>query len=154
MLLAAGRGDEANEVADELVKTAWDEARMLNQIAWGMANNKGDLDIALKAAERASELEEDKNASIMDTVAFCYYQKGDLDKAIQWQEKAVAVEAHPQLKASLEKYKAEKAKANEADPESAKPADKPAEEETAEEAADAPAEEAAADAPAKEAPAE
>jgi len=73
-----------------------DDANVLYQIAMELAlpNNpdvKPGLDVALKAALRANELA-GPNPAVLATVAHVYFVRGDLDKAIEFQTKAVATE--------------------------------------------------------------
>ncbi len=76
-----------------IVKAKWDDASTLNRIAWSTVDDRDvisrDLDFAMKAARRASELTGGTNSSILDTVARVYFEQGDLESAIRWQEKAV-----------------------------------------------------------------
>jgi thiol-disulfide isomerase/thioredoxin len=71
-------------------------ATALNQIAWDMVGEdsqwkKPDYDTALYIAQKAVEASKSEDPAIMDTLAMAYYRKGDLDKAIETQEKAVAL---------------------------------------------------------------
>lgn len=115
ILKAANLSAQADEVQKEIVEESWDDANILNQVAWDTATSGGtpDLELALKAAERASELREHKDAAVLDTVARCYYEMGNLEKAIEWQQRANDQnEGFPQIAATLKKYEEEKAKAN------------------------------------------
>ncbi len=68
------------------------------------------MDLALRAAKRASELTNESDASILDTVARVYYEAGHLDEAIAWQKKAVAADTDIRETAvTLEQYEQEKA---------------------------------------------
>lgn len=96
---------------EKLAKEYWDEAMMLNQLAWYTVDTEGvetrNLEFALKLAKRANELTNDSDGAVQDTLARVYYEMGDLDKAIATQKKAVenATENFlPDLKAALEKY--------------------------------------------------
>lgn len=112
LLQKAGRTQEAAKLRAELVEKSWDDARVLNDVAWGIATGSGerDLALALKAAQRASELREHKDAAILDTLARVYYEQGQLDKAIEWQKKASEHNnGEPSIDATLKKYEAEKA---------------------------------------------
>ena len=67
----------------------------LNQIAWTMVDPEGnppfkDADLAMKAAKKGVEFSDEKNPAILDTLARCYFVKGDRQNAIIWQKKAVA----------------------------------------------------------------
>ena len=57
----------------KLLEEYWDDAGILNQIAWYTTTKEAiktrDLDFAMKAAKRASELKDDEDAAILDTVA-------------------------------------------------------------------------------------
>ncbi len=88
---SAGRTEEASAVRQQLVDEAWDDAAILNEIAWNTATggDAANLELALKAGKRASELRDDKDPAILDTVARCYYELGQLDEAIKWQRLAV-----------------------------------------------------------------
>lgn len=76
-------------------KMKWEDANSLNSIAWTIADSKDvknrDFKIALKAAKRANELMQEKDAAILDTLARVYFETGDLKAAIKWQRKAVEV---------------------------------------------------------------
>jgi len=108
----AGRPDEAYAMGAQLLKCAWDSSAMLNQIAWSLVDDKDitrrDLDFALKAAERATELSESKDAAILDTLARIYFDKGDTASAVKWQrlaaERAGQDEMGAGIRAVLEKY--------------------------------------------------
>lgn len=114
-------GDEgANAYAKHLFeKVLADNAVQLNQVAWYMVDDetnfkKADLDLALKISMKSNELAMNKDASLMDTLGYIYFKKGDIKKAIEVQEKAVKLaEADPnlpdetkeELKGRLEKFK-------------------------------------------------
>lgn len=104
---------------------------MLNQISWMIAaevkGEERDLAVALKAASRAAELTEEKNGSVLDTLARVYYEQGNLQEAIEWQKKAAA--ASPDMKPiaeTLKKYEAEANPEKDAKPAEEKPAEAPA----------------------------
>lgn len=106
---------EAYRYGNEIVEEHWDEAHVLNHIAWGIVDEEGvqtrDLDFAYKAAKRANELTESEDAAILDTLARVYYEKGDLKNAVQWQRKSVehseGIWYADDLKETLERYEAE-----------------------------------------------
>ena len=96
----------------EIVDLAWDDANTLNGIAWGIAIAKEDrdLELALRAAKRASELRDHKDAAILDTYGRVLYEQGQLAQAIEWQKRAVKQNAGNQsIDSTLEKYEAEMA---------------------------------------------
>ena len=84
--------DRANAFAGEVVEQSWDNANALNQIAWFMVDEAGlencDAALAMKAAKRANELTEQKNAALLDTLARIYYETGDVKSALKWQRMA------------------------------------------------------------------
>ncbi len=92
--------------ARTLTAPATDNANLLNEIAWSMVDpdqpfDKPDLDLALKLAQRASELNGD-DPGIADTLAHVYAAKGDMAKAIEIETGAVA-KADGAMKAELQK---------------------------------------------------
>ena len=114
ILERAGRTEQATEVRGAVIEEAWDDSQLLNQIAWNTARtgqgSEADLQLALKAATRASELKEGKDAAILDTVARVYHTMGDLDSAIAWQKKAVEHNnGNAEIDATLATYEKEKA---------------------------------------------
>ncbi len=92
-LMRAQQFYDATTFAEQLAEDHWESPYQLNEIAWTLASQKFDpaprLQIALRLAKRASELKQDQDASVLDTIARVYYELGDLDEAIAWQEKAV-----------------------------------------------------------------
>jgi len=121
LLLEAGRAPEAAVYGQRLVQHVFaDSAPALNQLAWWIVDPQakraqGDFALAVAAAERAVKLVEEKDASILDTLGLALFRHGQLERAIQVQEKAVALAAgqaglEPELKARLAEFKAAKAK--------------------------------------------
>ncbi len=89
----------------------------LNEIAWGIVDPEGaiktkdkNVDVAMKAALKAVEFTNEKDGAILDTLACCYWLKGDKAKAIEFQKKAIAnltkaqVDMKEQLEATLKTY--------------------------------------------------
>ena len=109
---------EAYALANDMAEKNWDNAQLLNQLAWFTVDEPGiqtrDLDFAMKAANRASEITGGNDGAILDTVARVYFEKGDLDKALEIQKKAVEnAPAGPmadQLRETLKKYEKAAAK--------------------------------------------
>jgi tetratricopeptide (TPR) repeat protein len=62
-----------------------------NQLAWAAAKCRRDLDDALKHALRAVELEP-KNTASLDTLAETYFQRGQVQRAIETMNKCVELE--------------------------------------------------------------
>jgi len=64
------------------------QAGLYNQLAWLAANTGGDSDRALEWANKAIEIDPDSGA-YQDTLAHVYFQRGELEKAVKTQERAV-----------------------------------------------------------------
>ena len=113
ILHMANRADAAYAGGEELLQKLWDDAQNLNQVAWFVVDDKRvqkrDFDFALKAAARANELKESKDAAILDTLARVYFEQGELNTAIEWQSKAVEHASEgkmgDELRATLDRYK-------------------------------------------------
>ncbi|MBM3991832.1 MAG: redoxin domain-containing protein [Planctomycetes bacterium] len=99
-LLNLGRDEEAwaygRAALEGLLK---DDALALNVIAWTVVDPRAparasrDLDFALAAAERATELTERRNAAILDTLAVVQFERGSVALAIATEEEALALAA-------------------------------------------------------------
>lgn len=87
-----------NQILADQVRVAGENPEALNNIAWEVVTEmdypERNLDLALEAALRASELTEHRSSSILDTVARVYREQGNLAEAVAWQQKAV--DAEPQ----------------------------------------------------------
>ncbi len=95
----------------------WNDADALNMMAWMIVDpsasvEQKDLDLALKAANRADELTEHNHSGTIDTLARVHFLKGDKAKAIELQTKAVALSEvdgnermTDSMKQALEEYK-------------------------------------------------
>lgn len=96
---------EGYTIGRSLMEAEWDNPSMLNALSWYVADEdsvaRRDLDFALKAATRADELTDHKDASILDTLARVYWEKGDKDRAVNLQLKAVEA-ADDRMRPSLE----------------------------------------------------
>lgn len=116
ILLRLGKAEQAAGYAGVVYDAMKDDAQLLNQVAWMLATADGmptrDLDLALRAAERAAELTKRSDADILDTLARVHFERGEKDKAIEVQTEAVERADDAQMKASftetLEKYKSGK----------------------------------------------
>lgn len=114
--LLTGKKDKkaAYAWAKKMVKKVWDNAQSLNAMAWAIVDETPedlrDLDFALRVAKRASDLTDNKDPMILDTLARCYWDMGKKYKAIAWQEKAVEYLGDDEMNASildtLNEYKA------------------------------------------------
>ncbi|MFQ3610021.1 MAG: redoxin domain-containing protein [Fimbriimonadales bacterium] len=85
----------ASELAQGTYK---DDPQMLNMLAWTIVGDdqpiqlkQPDYDLALTIAQRAVELTKEQDAGILDTLAMAHFRKGQLEKAIEVQRKAIAV---------------------------------------------------------------
>ncbi|MCL4740783.1 MAG: redoxin family protein [Phycisphaerales bacterium] len=112
--IRSGNTAKAYGVAKELIEgPAWDNAQMLNTLAWYIVDPDAkveprDAELGLKIAERASELTKHENAMILDTYAWALWFAGQQDKALEVQEKAVALapaNMKEQLSEALERMK-------------------------------------------------
>ncbi len=90
-----------------------DNPDALNSLSWMILTNpdvgQRDLDVALMAGLRANELTVGKNASVLDTLARAYFDRGELDEAVRYAEQAVELadeKEKPGYQMRLEEYKA------------------------------------------------
>ena len=109
LMLDGGQFQRLNKVLAKLVKLSHNNSAELNLLAWNMTVElnipKPDLELALRAAKRASELTNHKSASILDTVARVHYERGELQEAIEWQQKAADAKPSSKLLArTLKEY--------------------------------------------------
>ena len=78
---------------EKVAKANWDDQMVLNALSWTMViSDKLDAqgkDFALKTAERANELTDQSDPMVLDTVARCWFVKGDVQKAIEIQKQAI-----------------------------------------------------------------
>lgn len=106
---------KADEVGEAILAKGKPDSDFMNQFAWSVLTDPNikyrDLDLALRVARVAYDGTQGKNASIVDTYARALYEAGDLEKAIAYQEQAVALCTDHQLKdifsERLEKYRKE-----------------------------------------------
>jgi thiol-disulfide isomerase/thioredoxin len=101
---------------DSLAANMSDDPQTLNKIVWSVLMSpkveKKDHARLVKHAERAVELTERTDASVLDTLAHAYAAAGDRDKAIATQEEAISKAGYESLKNELTKN-LEKLKAGE-----------------------------------------
>lgn len=119
MVIAYVGGAEAVKELKKLGETHKDNPMMLNEIAWTLyekhAENPLDKDVlaaTTELAELAVKAAPD-NGAILDTLAHLVYEQGDLDRALELQEKAVEVVEEgnrEEVEAFLEELKAKKEK--------------------------------------------
>ena len=82
----------------------WDDAYVLNAIAWAIVDTEGlevrDLDLAMKFTKRSNALTGDANAAFLDTLARAHFEMGELDTALEIQTRAVGL-AEPEYRTEL-----------------------------------------------------
>ncbi|HEX5136108.1 MAG TPA: redoxin family protein [Planctomycetota bacterium] len=123
LMLRLGKTEEVSAIGAKIVEKAvkYNSPEKLNEIAWTIVDpeqeiKSRDVDLAMRAAEKAVELTKGEEGAILDTLARCYHWKGDLEKAIEIQTKAVEKAADDpemlgDLQRTLDSYKAEAAEA-------------------------------------------
>lgn len=114
VLRAAGRDADLLALFSNAVESNWEQAERLDVITWAVAAASGDksdamLQLALRAAERAEQLSEGKNVSILDTLARVHFELGEVDKAIEKSKQAIAIKKTDYAVKALEAYEAAKA---------------------------------------------
>jgi len=88
-------------IGDEPDNPAW-----YNQYAWLAGNTEGDLDKALRYSRKSLELRPDAGG-YYDTLAHVYFARGEYQKAVETQQKAVELEPHsPIMRQKLEVFRA------------------------------------------------
>lgn len=107
MLLDAGQIERANAISGKLIDgAAKDDWQMLTNIARNLASGKdgkrGDLDLAISAANRAVELSKNAQSQPLAALAYCQWAKGDKAAAIGNQTKAVELAKGP-MKDAMQK---------------------------------------------------
>jgi tetratricopeptide (TPR) repeat protein len=80
----------------ERIRQSPEDPRAYNEFAWLIGNTEGDLDEALRYAQKAVELSPD-NGAFLDTLAHVYFGRGDVENAVKWQTEAVKFEPHSGL---------------------------------------------------------
>jgi len=88
------RAAEGNAAAAALLEKLRDDAEGLNSLAWMLAAEvtRGDVDLqlALRAAERAVELDGGSNANTLDTLARVHFRMGNVVQATEVQRRAIS----------------------------------------------------------------
>jgi thiol-disulfide isomerase/thioredoxin len=109
--------ENALDLCQKLVnETPHEEARIYAAVAGLMAEGEGVLArrepaLALKAGQRAAHLTKDSDPGVLSALASVYFARGEIDKAIQTMERAVARSEgglKPVLEKQLSKYRATK----------------------------------------------
>lgn len=83
----AGRWAKARPMLEKSVALAPDQPVALNYLGYGLLENRGDRATARKLLERASSLRP-KDLSILDSLAWAYFQQGDVARALPLLEMA------------------------------------------------------------------
>lgn len=109
LLMAGGKESESYALMQTMGETAIAEkdVEKLNMIAWSIVDpdstfKNRNLELATKMAEKAVEFSEGKSPDVLDTMARVHFTKGEVDKAIEIQTKAVEL-ATGRMKTNLEK---------------------------------------------------
>ncbi|MFO0982944.1 MAG: TlpA disulfide reductase family protein [Planctomycetota bacterium] len=119
LLTEMGEEEKAYAYAKESLPKLWDQVEAMGGIAWLISDPETklktrDLELALKAADRANELTHEKNAGVLDLVAQVHAAKGDFAKAVEFETKAVAFaqegEMRTAMDAKLKEYQEKSAK--------------------------------------------
>jgi thiol-disulfide isomerase/thioredoxin len=111
-LVQIGSGNEARKLGEKILAGGKDSPTLLNQLAWKIVSSGNvktrDLDLGMKAAQAAYDGSDGKTPFIVDTLARAYYESGNIDKAIDYQKKAVDLSLDgpkkDELAATLRKY--------------------------------------------------
>jgi len=116
--------DKAIEYGKKLLATnLGSDPQSLNGVAWAIVDpdvkikpSAKLLELALESAKKADGLAKEKDPAIADTLAKCYFDSGDVSKAVETQQRAVKLakgtplENDGTLTERLEKYKKAAAK--------------------------------------------
>jgi len=91
-----GEAQRAKAYAERMLSDVLaDEAVHLSTFAWQIAMNEDlaeaerDLDLALRFAERATQITDAQDANILDTLARVHFVRGEFKKAVEVQRRAV-----------------------------------------------------------------
>lgn len=112
LLAQLGKLDTARSLYKEMFEVFADSVEDLNTLAWMAATSPFemcDLEVAWKAAIRATELSKRENSAVLDTLARVYYAAGLLDLAVKAQNEAIRKsgdEEEKSLRTTLNYYKA------------------------------------------------
>jgi len=95
--LKQGKLPEAFEIGRRLVDhPGAQNAKILGEIAWTIVDphadlSKRDVDLAFNAASRAVELTKHADPNQLDTLAWCYFLKGNRDQAVETERLALSL---------------------------------------------------------------
>ncbi|MDX2198580.1 MAG: TlpA disulfide reductase family protein [Phycisphaerae bacterium] len=95
MICAPASQPGSKETGQKLLDLIWDNPERLNRFAYSIATspkiNDRHYDLAVKAAERAMVLTNEKDFEIIDTYAIALYKAGRIDEAISRQQHAIRI---------------------------------------------------------------
>jgi peroxiredoxin len=105
--------DKLKELGGKLVELGGHDTDFMSRVASMIVKSRKikhrDLDLALRAAEKAIELTKGKDCEINELCARVYYEKGDIDGAVKYLRKALSVcedfDHEDQLEERIEKLK-------------------------------------------------
>jgi tetratricopeptide (TPR) repeat protein len=112
---------KAVEQSKTVIEEFPEDPTAYNQLAWLVGNTEGNVDEAIEFSQKSVELRRaggnEGIGGYLDTLAHCYYGKGDYANAVETQEEAARLEPHSQaiarqlkvFKEALAKQKEEKA---------------------------------------------
>lgn len=87
------RPEQGYRYGYELIRDFWNDARLLNNLAWFVVDGEGvtqrNYRFARKAADRAAELVEYNEPAVLDTLARVCFEQGELALAVKWSRRAV-----------------------------------------------------------------
>ena len=104
LLAQVGKLEKAKSLYQDMFEVFADSAEDLNTLSWMAVTSPFemcDLELAWKAAMRATELSKRENSAILDTLARVYYAAGLLDLAVKTQNEAIERSAGDEDKESL-----------------------------------------------------
>jgi tetratricopeptide (TPR) repeat protein len=89
LLLAAGNRDAAKARLEAIVRQSAAHVGARNDLAWLLASEAGDLDLALALAREASRL--GPEPATLDTLGFVHLARGEYERAAEALERAIAM---------------------------------------------------------------
>jgi peroxiredoxin len=107
-------GQEARKLGEQIYEFSKSDAEMVNALAWMILTQPGlitrDLELAMRAAQRAYDACEGQHAAIVDTYARALFETGQRKRALEFQQKAVELakddaELRQRLEKTLERYR-------------------------------------------------
>ena len=97
--------ERVGDILRAALKRGERDASVLNGLAWSCATNDIYLDDAVRAAQRASDIEP-RNIDILDTLAEAHFRSGNATKAIEVESRAATLDPKSQyLRDQIERFK-------------------------------------------------